>query len=84
MPYIKPYEREEYDKVLDNLIYIWNKGSLEYCVFKLFKIYMKFKPINYANLHDAVYAIIHVGEEIKRRFLDRREDYARKENGDIY
>ncbi len=38
---------------------------------------------NYRSLHDAVYAIIHAGEEVKRRYLDVEEDRAIKRNGDI-
>ncbi len=83
MPYIKPISRCRYDKILNELPVITHKGSLEYCVFKLFLNYMSDVEWNYKNLHDAVYAIIHAGEETKRRFLDTKEDESLKKNGDI-
>ncbi len=83
MPYIKPHKRYVYDYVLNQLNQIGSKGDLEYCIFKLFKIYMLNRKNSYTDLHNAVYAIVHVGEEVKRRFLDVREDEAMEENGDI-
>ncbi len=83
MPYIQQSLRVRYDKTLNDLRVITSKGALEYCVFKLFLNYMKDVDWNYKNLHDAVYAIIHAGEEAKRRFLDVREDVALGKNGDI-
>ncbi len=83
MPYIKPISRCRYDKILNELPFITNKGALEYCVFKLFLHYMKDIDRSYKNLHDAVYAIIHAGEETKRRFLDTKENESLKKNGDI-
>ncbi len=83
MPYIPQSLRVRYDITLNDLPVITGKGSLEYCVFKLFLNYMKDVEWNYKNLHDAVYGIIHAGEEAKRRFLDVREDEALGKNGDI-
>ncbi len=83
MPYIKKSLRSRYDKSLSTLPVIASKGGLEYCVFKLFLNYMSDIDWKYKNLHDAVYAIIHAGEEARRRFLDVREDEALKKNGDI-
>lgn len=81
MPYIK--DREQYDRILNQFGIIPTKGDLEYCVFKLMKIFMKSKDYRYSTLHDCVYAIIHCGHEFERRFLDKREDQAIRENGDI-
>jgi hypothetical protein len=83
MPYISENDREQF-KYLDKIFKIENKGMLEYCIFKLLKIYMKDKTVCYYTLHDATYAAIHAGEEFKRRYLDKREDEAIKINGDIY
>ncbi len=83
MPYIKESEREKYNEVLDELLFIDSKGDLEYCIFKLMKIFMATRENRYSTLHEAVYATIHAGEEFKRRYLDVREDNAMKENGDI-
>ena len=44
---------------------------------------MKTKPYKYSDLHDCVYAAQHCADEFRRRYLDKREDRARKENGDI-
>jgi hypothetical protein len=38
---------------------------------------------NYTNLHDCCYAAQHCADEFRRRFLDKREDAARVENGDV-
>lgn len=81
MPYIK--ERRKYDEVLNRLSNIETKGDLEYCIFKLMKLYMKDKKVSYSELHNTVYAAIHCGDEYRRRYLDKREDEALNENGEI-
>ena len=59
------------------------KGELEYVVFAIMKLYMRDRGYRYTNLHDVVYAVQHCAHEFERRYLDKREDTARKENGDI-
>ena len=59
------------------------KGELEYCIFKLMKTYMKDKPSRYSVLHDCTYASMHCADEFRRRYLDKREDDAISENGDV-
>lgn len=83
MPYIVKEKRDIYDQVLNQLRIIETKGDLEYCIFKLLKIYMTNKTVNYSNLHDTVYAAIHAGHEYERRYLDVRENQAMGKNGDI-
>lgn len=83
MPYIKGELRKQYDALLDDISIIESKGDLEYCVFKLMKRFMSTRENRYTNLHDCVYAVVHAGEEFRRRFLDKREDDAILENGDI-
>lgn len=83
MPYIRKQDREEYDVILNQLPNIESKGDLEYCVFKLMKQYMQYKQVRYANLHDTVYAVMHCADEFRRRYLDKRENEAMEENGDI-
>jgi hypothetical protein len=81
VPYIK--ERLQFDNILNQFEIIPTKGDLEYCIFKLMKIYMKDKKISYSELHNTVYAAIHCGHEFERRFLDKRESEALVENGDV-
>jgi len=83
MPYITKFLRTIYDTVLDKIKSIASKGDLEYCVFKLMKIYMKTRKYRYSNLHDCVYAVQHCADEFRRRYLDKRENEARKTNGDV-
>jgi hypothetical protein len=83
MPYIKEEDREKYDFAFVDIKQINTKGELEYCIFKLMKIYMYDKEEKYSNLHDCVYAAQHCADEFRRRFLDKREDSAINENGDI-
>ena len=85
MPYIEPKERPPFDKVLDQLKpeTLKTKGQLEYCIFKLMKIYMKGQEVRYANLHDTVFAAMHCALEYQRRYLDGREDNAMLDNGDV-
>jgi len=83
MPYIKQEDRIVYDEVFSKMPNIINKGELEYCIFTLMTLYMKDKEQRYSNLHDTVYAAQHCADEYRRRFLDKREDKAIKENGDI-
>ena len=83
MPYIEAQIRPYYDKILDEIEEIRNKGELEYCIFKLMLKYMKSRPGNYSNLHDCCYAAAHCSDEFRRRLLDAREDYAIENNGDM-
>ena len=82
MPYIKSDDRMKFAE-LDNLPEIKTKGELEFCIFTLMKKYMEGKEYRYSVLHDCTYAAIHCGDEFRRRFLDKREDQAIVENGDI-
>jgi hypothetical protein len=83
MPYIAKELRDKYRNVLRNLPDIETKGDLEYCVYWLLKKYMVNRPFKYTELHEAVYGVIHAGEEFKRQNLDKREDQAKEMNGDI-
>lgn len=82
MPYIEEQLRSRYE-VLNSLPEISTKGELEYCIFKLMKVYMSTRSYKYTNLHDTVYAAAHCADEFRRRFLDGREDTAIIENGDV-
>lgn len=83
MPYIANPDRLQFDKILDQIIKIESKGYLEYCIFKLMKIYMKDRKLTYTELHNTTYAAQHCADEFRRRYLDEREDQAIMENGDI-
>jgi len=83
MPYIKQELRIKYDNILNQMPDIDNKGDLEYCVFKLMKRFMKTREKRYSTLHEVVYAIMHCADEYRRRYLDKREDEAIQENGNI-
>jgi hypothetical protein len=83
MPYIESNKREIYDKVLNQMPDINNKGDLEYCIFKLMKRFMKTREFRYSTLHETVYAVMHCADEYRRRYLDKRENEARETNGDI-
>ncbi|MFA5759792.1 MAG: hypothetical protein WC942_10620 [Clostridia bacterium] len=83
MPYIKQDARKKYDEVLQLLPDIETKGDLEYVIFVTMLYYMRNKEHRYSQLHDCVYAVKHSAEEFKRKYLDKREDKARKENGGI-
>lgn len=76
MPYIEEIRRREF--VMET------KGDLEYAIAKLMDEYMMGRPFNYTNLHDCCYAAGHMCDEFRRRFLDKREDYARDKNGDVF
>lgn len=85
MPYIKQENRKKYDDDFFNFsnAKIETKGDLEYCIFKLMKFFMSTRENKYSNLHDCVYAAQHCADEFRRRYLDKREDKAIEENGDI-
>lgn len=83
MPYIPEEQRKPFYDAWNAMPPIWDKGELEYCVYKLMNKFMEGKMPNYKNLHDTVYAVIHAAHEYERRNLDVREDYAREVNGDI-
>jgi hypothetical protein len=83
MPYIKKELRTKYDNILNQLSEIDNKGDLEYIVFKVMKKFMSNRDFRYSTLHEVVYAVMHCADEYRRRYLDKREDEARKINGDV-
>ena len=83
MPYIEECKRPRYDAALNNMPNILCKGDLEYCIFKLMKIFMATRTPRYTNLHDCAYAAQHCGDEFRRRYLDNREDKAIEQNGDV-
>lgn len=82
MPYIHQEDRKYIDSKIQEIAFT-NKGELEYAIFKLMIMYMKSRTFKYSELHDVTYAAIHAGEEFKRRYLDKREDIALEQNGDI-
>ena len=86
MPYINGERRIVYKNFFPGIhsdVNIDTKGDLEYLVFKLMKKYMKNKEFRYSILHDCTYAIQHCADEFRRRYLDKRENEAREENGDV-
>lgn len=83
MPYIDEELRPQYDEGLNKIPDIKTKGELEYCIFKLMRIFMRTRDERYTQLHDATYAAMHCADEFRRRFLDKREDVAREKNGDV-
>jgi len=84
MPYIKQEDRKYFDIALDKIKSMDSKGELEYCIWKLMKIYMSSRQVSYTTLHDTAYAAHHCGDEFRRRYLDSRENFARETNGDIH
>jgi len=83
MPYISENERPQFRNILLQLPHIGTKGQLEYIIFKLMRIFMQSREYKYSSLHDCVKAVEHAAHEFERRFLDKREDEAINENGDI-
>jgi hypothetical protein len=85
MPYIKQEDRDQYKEFSEclNKSTIKSKGELEYLIFSCMIKYMSDKEKRYSTLHDCTYAAQHCADEFRRRFLDKREDQARNENGDI-
>jgi hypothetical protein len=84
MPYIRREDRPKYDAGIDRLPEtIETKGDLEYCLMRVAMRYLSTRLRTFTNLHDAAYALEHVGHEIRRRFLDVREEEARADNGDV-
>ena len=85
MPYINPADRQQYEdlKGMIEQYEIMTKGDLEYLVTLLMKQYMSTREKRYTTLHDVVYAVQHASYEYGRLTLDKREDAAREENGDV-
>jgi len=85
MPYILQSDREKFRNVLYDLtnIEIKDKGELEYLVFSIMQEYMRQREKRYTTLHDCSYAVQHCSDEFRRRFLDKRENEAILENGDV-
>ncbi len=83
MPYITKNNRKKFEYYLNNFPEFEGKGELEYVVFSLMRRYMRERAHRYSILHDVVYAVQHCADEFRRRFLDERENEARKINGDV-
>ena len=86
MSYIKKEDREKYNNLLvtlQNIPELPTKGDLEFLIFALMKKYMSTREQRYSTLHDVVYAAQHCSDEYRRRYLDKREDAARQQNGDV-
>jgi len=83
MPYIKKQFRKQYDDIIEGLPNIESKGDLEYIVTKVMNRFMKTREKRYSTLHETVYAVMHCSDEYRRRYLDKREDEAIIENGDV-
>jgi len=87
MPYIKPHNREFFDKITDELFRIlkitdFSAGEINYVISRLlWKIFESKKCYSTAN------ALVGVLECIKLEFYRRKilkyEDIKKKENGDI-
>jgi len=84
MPYIKGEDRKKFENMLEKCPKMTTKGELEYVMYSLCMIYLRDKELRYSTLHDVWGACHHVGHEISRRLLDKREDKAIIENGDIF
>lgn len=86
MPYVNQEQRDKYHNLrlaIELAPEIETKGDLEYLTFVLMKKFMASRESRYGTLHEAVYAVEHCAHEFERRYLDKREDKARQENGDI-
>lgn len=85
MPYVNQEQRDKYKRVIDSIddIVLETKGDLEYIIFYLMKRFMATRVVKYTTLHEVVYAAMHCADEFRRRYLDKREDAALKENGDV-
>ena len=84
MPHIDELSKKIYNELTNKILTtkIATKGDLEYLVYQLMKAYMLTRERKYSNLHNAVYGVIHSGEEFKRLHLDKREDGAIAKNGE--
>jgi hypothetical protein len=78
---IETESREQFDPALDQIKIFPTKGDLEYCIFKLMRKFVA--TTGDLKSHDAVDAAIHCGNEFRKRFLDKRENQAIQENGDV-
>lgn len=86
MHYVDRNSRDKYKEINKAIAFtdkIETKGDLEYLVFMLMVKFMETREKRYSTLHDVVYAVAHASDEYRRRFLDKREDEALKNNGDI-
>ena len=88
MPYIKRKTRALYGGVLNRIdtIGIKTEGDLEFLICSLQDTFMtgKGKGFRYTWLRRCWGATAHAAHEFRRRFLDRREDDAFWENGEVF
>ena len=83
MPYIKEHLRPKYRDILRQLPTIETKGDLEFCTYYLMLKFMDDRDERYTPLHDCVYGVHHAAHEFERDRLDKREDTAKEDNGEI-
>lgn len=84
MPYIKNDDREEFDKLIPQLVeYIRAKGDLNYVVCEIIGQLCLRDGIGYTTISNWIDTLPDAEYELRRRILDPYEDLKIAENGDV-
>lgn len=84
MPYIKKYKRLKVDKKLEEISKeISESGELNYCIYKLCKLWLDNKEINYDSISDCIKTLECAKLEFYRMILSPYEDIKIKKNGNV-
>ena len=88
MPYIKPENRENFNKVLEEVTNTFEKngvtpGDLNYLLSKIGHLYIKRKTFGYTHINDVVGVLECAKQEFYRKIATPYEETKIIENGDI-
>lgn len=84
MPYIKKHKRLIFDNNLEKISNeISSTGELNYCIYKLFKLWLQTRGVNYDSISDCIKTMECAKLEFYRMILSPYENIKIKENGNV-
>ena len=84
MPYIKDKDKQEMNDAIEDLqVWINSKGDLNYAICELVGKIILDTGISYTNISEWIDGVHGAEEELRRRLLDKYEDFKIFENGDV-
>jgi len=84
MPYVRQLEREEIDKLLNEMIKsIGHCGQMNYAITKLIHLYLQGLGLKYARINEVIGILECAKLELYRQIAAPYEDVKKRENGSV-